>query len=371
VGTAACLWDFHLDFAWYGLTAAWTRDGEHLRASMGVNTNSYARDHYAYQQPSPGLPLYLNTGRKGDASAFVKAAADVGRLTLSGDVQLRHAAFHYVPDANAGIVGSALSWTFLNPKIGLMLPVTPATSAYVSYGVNTREPARSDLLGGLDNVDTSSVGLVVPLSRVRPEHARDLEAGARLRRRELSIDANVFSMEFRDEILPIGQLSYIGTPLRMNVHSSWRRGVEMDATAHLSDRVELALTGTAMRARIADFTDESTGEQYHDVAPLLTPQFLTSQRATIAVTRSLSVTTVGRFTGRSQLDNTGDATLLLPSSYVVDGSLDWNSGTRGVSLFVNNATNTQRFGSGHVAFGEARYYVLPPINAFVMVRLGT
>ena len=36
--------------------------------------------------------------------------------------------------------------------------------------------------------------------------------------------------EFRHEILPLGRLSYIGTPLRTNVRSSWRRGVEPDLT---------------------------------------------------------------------------------------------------------------------------------------------
>ncbi|HJQ19609.1 MAG TPA: TonB-dependent receptor, partial [Gemmatimonadaceae bacterium] len=261
--------------------------------------------------------------------------------------------------------------TFVNPKAGVTLALTPHVSAYASYGVNAREPARNDLLGGLDNVDSSSVAFVAPLTRVRPEHAHDLEAGVRLRRERVSLDANVFSMQFRDEILPIGQLSYIGTPLRVNVHSSWRRGVELDATATPTARVELGLTATAMRARIADFVDESTGQEYRDVEPLLTPRFTSSQRARIALAPQLSVSLAGRFSSRAQLDNTGNADLVLPASYVVDGSLDWTRGTRGVSLFVNNLTNTHRFGSGHVAFGEARYYVLPPINAFLLVRLGT
>ncbi len=33
-------------------------------------------------------------------------------------------------------------------------------------------------------------------------------------------------MNFRNEIAPIGALSYIGNPLRENVGASYRRGVE-------------------------------------------------------------------------------------------------------------------------------------------------
>lgn len=369
VSTAACLWDFHLDFAWYGATAAWTLDRAGVYASAGLNANTYARDHYAFDRTSP-LPLYFNTGRKGDASAFAKVAKDVGRATLFADVQGRRAAFHYVPDPNAGIADETVDWTFLNPKAGVSVQLTPATSAYASYGINSREPARSDMLGGLDNVDSSSVAQITPLRRVRPEHARDLEVGMRVRRGAISLDANVFSMEFRDEILPIGQLSYIGTPLRVNVRSSSRRGVELDADARVVDWLQLGVTATAMRARISDFVDEATAQQYHDVAPLLTPRFTAAQRATVGLTRSLSLTTNGRYMSRAQLDNTGNPDLVLPASYVLDASLDWTRGARGVSLFANNVTNTKRFGSGHVAFGEARYYVLPPLNFFILARLG-
>lgn len=370
VTTAACLWDFHLDFAWYGATAAWTRDGSRMHASVGANANSYARDHYAYDQPNVAQPpLYFNTGRKGDASAFAKTAGTVGRLTLYGDVQARRAQFRYAPDASAGIAGSSVAWTFFNPKAGATIELAPWVNAYASYGINAREPARSDMLGGLDNVDSSSIALV-PLNGVRPEHARDLEAGVRMRGRSASLDANVFTMEFRDEILPIGQLSYIGTPLRVNVPSSWRRGVEIDGAARPAPGVELGVTATAMRAQIADFVDQATGQAYHHVQPLLTPRFLSSQRATVELTPSFSVTARGRYMSRAQLDNTGNPRLVLPASYVADASLDWKRGARSVTLFANNLTNTKRFGSGHVAFGEARYYVLPPINFFVLARLG-
>jgi iron complex outermembrane receptor protein len=366
----ADLWNFHLDFAWYGATAAWNFERDHARANVGVNANTYARDHYAYARPDLAQQLYFNTGHKDDASAFAKLAYDVGALTLSGDVQARRAEFRYTPDANAGITASSISWTFLNPKVGATLHLTPALSAYTSFGVNSREPARSDMFAGFDNLDTSNVAFVGPLGRVHPERAHDLEAGVRYRGRAWSVDADAFAMTFRNEILPVGKLSYIGTPLRSNVRASRRRGVEVDLSGQPLEKLRIGVTATAMRARIADYTDDETGQAYHDVEPLLTPRFLSAQRATLDLTSQLSVTVAGRYSSRAQLTNTGDATLVLPSYYTADATVDWNRGAHGLSLYVNNVANSRRYASGHVSGGEARYYVLPPLNAFLLARIG-
>jgi iron complex outermembrane receptor protein len=365
------LWNFGLDFVWYGATAAWTIDRAGVRASAGVNANTYARDHSAFARPDLATPLYLNTGHKSDGSAFAKLEYDVGTLTLFGDLQGRRAEFRYSPDVNAAIPGSSIAWSFLNPKAGVTLRVRPSLTFYASYGVNSREPARGDMLAGFDNLDTSNVAFVGPLDRVRPEHARDLELGVKLRRARWSLDANAFAMDFRDEILAVGRLSYIGTPLRTNVRASERRGVELDAEARPWDRVQLALTATAMRARIADYTDDETGLSYHGVEPLLTPRFVTSERVSVDATRSLTVSVVGRSSSRAQLNNTGDPALRLPACITGDASVDWHRGNRGVTLYLNNVTNAQRYGSGHVSAGEARYYVLPPRNVFLLARIGT
>src|SRR6185503_19434155 len=158
----------------------------------------------------------FNTGHKRDASGFAKVSYDIGRATLFGDLQLRRAEFRYTPDEAAGITSRAISWTFINPKLGLSYQATPALRAYVSYGRNSREPARNDMFAGFDNLDASNADFVGDLSRVRPETVHDLEAGVSLRRTAARLEANVFSMRFRNEIAPIGALSYLGLPLRKN-----------------------------------------------------------------------------------------------------------------------------------------------------------
>ena len=367
---AADLWNFNLDFAWHGITGAWSYERDRVRLSAGVNGNTYTRDHYAYARPDFSRSLYFNTGHKDDASGFAKIAYDVGALTLFADVQGRTARFRYEPDRNAGIAPSSIGWTFVNPKAGLTYRVSRPLSAYASYGVHTREPAREDLFAGFDNLDTTNVVFVGDFERVRPERAHDLEAGVRAVTGRVSVDANVFDMRFANEILPIGQLSYIGTPLRKNVPSSYRRGVELDAAfVQPAAGISLSANATLMTSRIAKFTDRS-GVTYRKVPALLTPRFMTAQRVSWTPFAPLSVSVEGRYVGSSQLTNTNDSSLVLPATYVVDASATWNRGRYLVTVFGNNLGNSRGYSTGNVSSsGRARYFVLAPPNAHLLLRL--
>jgi iron complex outermembrane receptor protein len=302
---------------------------------------------------------------------FSKVERDVGRVTLFADAQVRTATFRYSPDVNAAVAPASITWTFFNPKVGATIQLRPEWSAYASYGVNHREPARSDMLAGFDNLDASNSTFVGPFRRLSAEQVHDAEAGVRRRGRRWTLDANQFAMEFRNEILPIGQLSYIGTPLRSNVPSSWRRGMETDVSARPTDRVQLGFNATAMRARISRFTDDASGISYRDVPPLLTPEFTSTQSASVDVTRAFSLDATGRFVGSSRLTNANDAALSLPSQYTFDVAARWAFGNVGLTALINNATNARRFASGHASAGEARYYVQPPRNAQLLFRFRT
>src|SRR5205085_11822271 len=91
-------------------------------------------------------------------------------------LQARQARFRYTPDAHAAIPQEAIDWSFVNPKAGVTYAVSRSLSLYTSYGQNTREPARSDMFAGFDNLDTSNVSFVGSLARVKPERVHDLEA---------------------------------------------------------------------------------------------------------------------------------------------------------------------------------------------------
>ncbi|HEY7396221.1 MAG TPA: TonB-dependent receptor, partial [Gemmatimonadaceae bacterium] len=311
------LWNFNLKFVWYGATSNWSYRHDALQLDVGVNANTYARDHSAYVRPDLATALYLNTGHKQDVSSFVKASYTAGKATFFGDLQGRRAEFRYSPDEHSGITERSISWSFLNPKAGVTYALSGPVSVYASLGRTSREPARNDMFAGFDNLDTTNADFVGTLRRVRPESVRDLEMGLTYHGRSFSAQANVYSMDFRNEIAPIGALSYIGTPLRQNVGQSYRRGVEADVSYRPTPRLLLTANASASRNRIREFTDNSGDAPvtYRNVEPLLTPRFTSFARAQFAATNALSLALESQYTSRSFLQNTSDARYVLPAAH--------------------------------------------------------
>lgn len=365
------LWNFNLKFVWYGATSDWSYRRDGFQLDVGANANTYARDHAAYERPNTNDPLYFNTGHKQDASAFTKLAYATGAVTWFGDLQARHARFRYSPDANAGISERSIDWTFVNPKAGVSYAATPSWTFTASYGQNMREPARNDMFAGLDNLDAASAPFVGDLSRVKPERVRDAEAGAAYRSSTFMLSANLYSMDFHNEIAPIGALSDLGASLRKNVDRSYRRGIEADASYRGINRVTLAGNATLSHNRIRSYVD-STGDTpvtYHDVAPLLTPTVQAFGHVGFAATRSVDLAVDARYQNRSFLTNTSDDRTVLPAYANVDASVAWR--VRQVELLarVNNLTDSRRYGSGYADSGTSYYFILPPRNVFVTMKL--
>jgi len=363
--------NFNLKYAWWGVTSDWAYRHEALQLDVGLNASTYARDHSAYQRPDLTDPLYFNTGHKQDASAFAKLAYTTGAATWFGDLQARHASFRYTPDVHAAISEQSIDWSFVNPKAGVTYAISRPLSVYASYGQNTREPARSDMFAGFDNLDTSNVAFVGSLNRVKPERVHDFEGGMTYRGNSFDAQANLYSMDFHNEIAPIGALSYLGNPLRKNVGASYRRGVEADVGYYGIPRLALNANVAASTNRIREYTD-STGDvpvTYHNVEPLLTPRLVTFERAQFAASRDLRLALETRYQSRAFLQNTGDSRFVLPAAFNLDGSVSWRVRSYEILVRGNNLTNSKKYGSGYASGGVSYFYVVPPRNVFVTAKV--
>lgn len=367
--------NYGLDFGWYGLTSAITFERSGLRASGGLNANWYARDHVASLYPDLRTLTYANTGHKQDVSAFSKLSVVRGPVTWFGDLQLRRAVFRYTPDRAAGFAGDepTIAWTFINPKIGVTVAVSPKADLFASVGRTTREPTRSDMFGGNDDVTNPVLADLGGLRRVRPERVTDSEAGVRLRGRTVQLEVNLFRMDFRNEIARIGALSPLGAELRSNVGTSVRQGVEFDLRSAPRPSVRLTTIGSLSHNRIREFVD-STGAApvvRRDVPPLLSPAFTATQRIDWRAARRLDVGLEVRYQGVSYLRNDGDRSLTLPEFWMLDAMVRLPLGANDISLRAANLANSTRFGSGYAVEGVPNFFILPPRALFVTVRLAT
>lgn len=357
---------YELDHTWYGVTSALEAARGAWRLNTGVNANTYQRAHRAFLRPDPDA-LYDNTGHKADASAFAKLSLDAGRARWFADMQGRYARFRYEPDATAGVTDRTIDWRFLNPKLGVTVRAGEGIAWFASYGYTRREPARNDLFAGEDDLNAGNVDAIGDFSRVKPESVRDAELGVTIARPTFDLSANVYSMDFRNDIARIGAPTASGSILRRNVGRSYRRGLELDGVYRGLDRLVLGGNATWSANRIREFTDSSSGVPvvYRNVEPLLTPRFLTTQRAELAVTPRLSLGVEARYQSRAFLDNTGNPNHVLPAFSVVDGTARVTLGRYELTVRGTNLGGSDGYGSGSVSDDEVRYFVLPPRSVFV------
>ena len=361
--------NFNLASNMTGALATFTSTWGRATLTAGAHGNAYHRDHFLFVRPDLRSRVYFNRGDKDELSAFMKVSVEHGQATWFADLQWRRAWFEYTPDRAAGIVASSIDWTFVNPKVGVNVRLTPRASLYASYGSNGREPTRNDMFAGFDNVDTTNATFVGPLSRVRPERVRDAELGLVYHSADIELSANLFDMRFTNEITPIGELSYIGLPLRKNVASSYRQGLELEGSYRATGaRFAASFNAALMRARIAEFTDDARGQSFRDVEPLLTPKFVANKRLSFGLSGNMWLHLDGRYVGSSFLANTGERQFMLPAAYTADAALDVGLGPHGLLVHVRNVGNRRTYTSGYTDGTTSYFYVLAGRNIIVTAR---
>lgn len=351
-----------------GAMANYHFENETLKLDAGLHVNHYQRDHLLRIRPDLNVNLYLNTGLKSELSGFVKTVKTIGRMSLFADAQLRSVQFRYEPDKAETLDFDAVRWVFVNPKVGVTYRLAKH-ALYFSAGATDREPTRTDMFGGYDNIDASNYAEVGDFKKVKPERVTNLELGTHLNFGRLKIHANLFKMHFKNEIAPIGQLNLIGLPLRKNVASSYRRGLELSVEASLAKRITASTQATFSKNRIDVYTSDIDNATYQNVQPLLTPWLIVSQGVQIKVAAWMQLQTDFRYLAASYLDNTNNAAHKTPESAIVNQSMQIQFKRHTLSLTVNNLFNTKYYTSGYVQSGESHYFAMAQRNFYASLSV--
>lgn len=377
--SASELRHYGLDGMLLGSTLTYSRTSGPFRLNTALHVNRFKRDH-TRDNLDRNRRDYENYGVKGEANAFAKISYDSGRWNLYADAQVRRASFDYHGDVE--IEGT--SWTFFNPKLGARYALSARSSVYASAGMMTREPTRNEMFLGEDNPPVP-----MDLRAVRPERLIDVEAGWTWRRPNFEVAANVYAMEFRNEIVATGEQSEIGLSLHENAARSFRRGIELDASWQIMPALRLKTNANLSRNRIREWTQfidvydaegNWTGSRpavFRNVQHVLTPPVIVSQAVDFTPNARFSTGAVGRWVGRSYLDNTNNELTEAPAYFVLDANAsyavtDWAR----VSLQVNNVLDddgirpsgySYLYFTGEELGGTAYYYPHATRNAVVLV----
>ena len=206
---------------------------------------------------------------------------------------------------------------FVNPRLGLNYNFDERWNTYLSLAYTSREPRLKNLYDAAEASTPPSWGVVVPqfgfdasggfnfsLPLVKPESLLDIELGGGYRTEVLALTANLYWMEFTDEIVKSGQVDRFGQPITGNADRTRHVGLELTGRARLSKGLEFRMNATVSRNSFVRHIDFSTGSPVvlNDNPIAGFPEILMNARVTYTA-GDAAVSVSGRYVGKQYTDN--------------------------------------------------------------------
>ncbi len=218
------------------------------------NGNHWGKIRYAEGLPAnfdPDYRFYDYDGIKHMASVYVtenfRWQEDV---TVMANIQF---AFNEYSIANEKFLNYSFSipYYFLNPRLGVNYNLTEEWNTYISFGYTSREPrlrnlyaAEDSYFGALPAFEADTTGGITryhfdkPIAS--PEQLLNLELGAGYRTASAEFTANLYWMEFTDELVKSGQVDIFGNPVYGNAPRTRHIGAEFDGAVRLMEHLTAA-----------------------------------------------------------------------------------------------------------------------------------
>ena len=244
---------------------------DRLSASLGGAANRYFGKHFGkvlwvkeyIGELIPDHEYYRNNGAKNDANIYLKGDYRIADgLNLYADMQYRYIRYKIDGhndkwnDATGALQQLAIDeeFSFFNPKAGLSWQIDRNNRLFASVAVAHKEPTRNNYTDGKLH------------ERPTAERLIDYELGYTFGNRWLHAGANIYFMDYKDQLVLTGELNEIGEPLAANIPRSYRAGIELMAGITLPCGFRWDANATFSRNRIKEFTevlyDDDTYERW-------------------------------------------------------------------------------------------------------------
>ncbi len=243
------------------LSLRWLTDN--VESRFGGAVSNYQGQHWGnityirdslYPHPLPlDYEYYRSTGDKLDANVYAKANWHIinrqqEKLTLYGDLQYRYVDYRIdgINDEDLQPIPVHERFHFFNPKAGCSYS-NRGHQTWFNFAIANREPSRKNYTeAGVHDIP-------------RPERLYDYELGYLYTHRIFSLGANLYFMDYDNQLVLTGKYSDTGAFLTRNVKDSYRMGIELTGgvmmvnTANVRFRWDGNLT--LSRNRILNYTD--------------------------------------------------------------------------------------------------------------------
>jgi iron complex outermembrane receptor protein len=278
-----------------------------------------------------------------------------------------------------GVLKEAMEQTtfsFLNPKAGLLYNFSSKTQLYGSVAVGNREPVRDDF--------RQPVGGVKPKS----EQLTNTELGFRHQSPRFLFKSNVYWMNYKNQLILTGQINDVGGYTRTNVAASYRLGIELEAAYKLSEKFTVSGNVTFSQNKVAAFTaymdDYDNGGQrateYKNTDLAFSPNTIAALLLAYQPMKRMEILWTAKYVGKQYLDNTSDETKRIDAYFVNHLGISYEypfsiATTLKMSAQINNIFNhtfenngyTYSYVYGGATTTENFYY--PQAGRNVMFRL--
>lgn len=254
-----------MDNHFAGLVFSLNYTDKKLRATLGGAANRYSGDHFGkvlwvknyIGNLNPNADYYRNEAQKDDANIYARGEYLITpQLTAYGDVQYRHIRYtvegtndKYNSWTGNGMQGLDLDerFDFFNPKVGLNWQPTKHWRIFASVAQAHKEPTRNNYTDGYLT------------EHPRAERLTDYELGATYTADNWHVGANLYWMDYKDQLVLTGELNEIGEAVSANVPKSYRAGIELQGGFSLPFGLSWEGNLTLSRNRIRDFKETIYG----------------------------------------------------------------------------------------------------------------
>ena len=326
-------------------------DGDHIGKMLWSKYNQNIPDDYRW---------YLNNGRKEDASVYARAEWSISsRLTLFADMQYRYIEYKLKgPDDDFVLLDNNRYYSFFNPKGGLSFNLSPRSRFYASVAVSHREPSRSDIKESIKSGTEE---------RLESERLIDYEIGYNYSAPKLTLMANLYFMEYKNQLVATGRLTDVGYVIKENIPDSYRRGIELAAAWSPLKWLKVDANLTLSKNELKNFTNyvdtydndtdwnpvEQTALFYKKSKLTLSPEVISMAMISVRPVESAGLSLSCKYVGEQYMDNSSSEIARVPGYYTAsfnsykDFTLKNDSRIR-VSFSVDNLFNNRYYSYGWI-----------------------
>ena len=322
----------HLDNHFFGAVLSAKYVSEPLDIQIGGAANHYLGDHFGtlnYLEDTLIVPVnheyYRNNARKTDANIYAKANWRIinhaqEKLSLYADMQYRYVRYQRngLNDEDMTDLPLDVHFHFFNPKAGLTYQNRGHLLA-ASFAIANREPSRNNYKENV--LFDSSTGTYVGLPHA--ERLYDYELGYTYSHPRFALGANLYFMDYDNQLVLTGEYNDVGAYKTKNVKDSYRLGAEITAGVKITNWLRWDANLVVSRNKILNY------HQYIDLYDNQDNWNWVGQDSVVGTTTiafSPSITAMSLFTfdvagftatlqtnvvGKQYLDNTEDENAML------------------------------------------------------------